>query len=304
MKSILEYINQYEFEKYLIEELKDHINIEMYINADMIFYEDMSKFKNIKNICDDIINKIILSKYKVNNISIDCKKYNCCFNKIECNVAYSNYNYASLDSVDNNIVTISLNINKDDDYELYNIIIHELTHAYRITNMMNNGIDISKLVTDKYIYGKENFHLDDLSRNPVNKICYLLDTEEIYSYATRLESDIENIIKKNNWTNKDFSKDNFIKELKKNNLWKTYYDLGKFIMLFKSGKLNKFEEERVIKHYNKINNSNLSKKEIGKHFVSQWTKFSNKFNSLISHYIIKSLRKENHNKFESIRYEL
>ena len=97
-----------------------------------------------------------------------------------------------------------------------------MTHAYRMTNMMNNGIDISKLVTDKYIYGKENFHLDDLSRNHVNKRGYLLDTEEIYSYATRLEYDIENIIKKNNWTNKDFSKDNFIKELKKNNLWKTY----------------------------------------------------------------------------------
>ena len=117
------------------------------------------------------------------------------------------------------------------------------------------------------------------------KCGYFFNSHEQNAYFSGMYNTIKQIIIKNNITIKNFNYDKIINEIKKDSIWKEYFNAGTFIMKIINNEFTHKEMNEIIKTYKLIANKNISEKELKKELNKKWKKFYSKFNQLVPNII-------------------
>ena len=294
MKPFSEYIKN-TFSDYLEECLKFHISVEYKFHYpfnntqlyESLIIESLGRFDNCDDVAEFICHKIFIDENIKTNYKYDLTKYNVFFKYliIDEYKETSKSSTAVFNDLSNDTVHINLYINKNDNVglKIENLIIHELLHAYETYNRMTHN---DKLLYDQYYfnsYYKRNSFFE-ISRF-LAKCGYFFNSHEQNAYFSGMYNNIKQIIIKNNITRKNFNYDKIINEIKKDSIWKEYFNAGTFIMKIINDEFTHKEMNEIIKTYKLIANKNISEKELKKELNKKWKKFYSKFNQLVPNII-------------------
>lgn len=290
MKTFSEYIKN-TFNDYLEECLKFHISVEYKFHYpfnntqlyESFIIESLGRFNNCDDIAEFICHKIFIDENIKTNHKYDLTKYNVFFKYLIIDEYEETLEISTavFNDLFNDTVHISLYINKNDNVglKIENLIIHELLHAYETYNRMKHNV---KLLYDQYyinsFYKRNSFF--EISKFLAN--CgYFFNPHEQNAYFSGMYNTIKQIIIKNNITRDNFDYDKIINEIKKDSIWKEYFNTGTFIMKMINNEFTHKEINEIIKTYKLIANKNISEKELKKELNNKWKKFYSKFNQLI-----------------------
>ncbi len=291
MKKFSELLYKNSLDEYFSEYLKFHISVEHKLHEpfgniqlyESLIVEALGRFNN----CDDVAEFICYKIFVDEDIKIDYKydmtKYGVFFKYIVIDEyeEITESSYASFNNVNNDTVHISLYINKDDNIglQIENLIIHELLHAYETYNRIKHN---DKLLYDDYYinsYYKRNSSFE--VTNYLSKCGYFLNEHEQRAYFSGLYNIIKDIINKNNITRKNFDYDKIIIEIKKNSVWKDYFNTGTFIMKLVNDEFCDKEIDNIVKTYKLLSKKDITINQLKKELNKRWKKFFSKFNSLV-----------------------
>lgn len=212
-------------------------------------------------------------QYKINNIYLVLKHES----YIEASYLYEKTNY------DNR--TIYIEAKWDFDYyksieKLFQLILHELVHAYEdFSRYDDNDILLKYLNDDKYKKSYNNINNTNKYKKIISRLIYFFNETERNAYISRLESDIESIINKHNDWNKIYHDTKlFISELKNIDIWKSYFEFDD--ILYKV-QIDKHYCDLLRYAYNDMFNDNKSNKDIINIIKVKFNKFKNKFEQLV-----------------------
>ena len=277
-------------EEYFIECLKFHISVEEHFHDPFInniyeslVVESLGRFNNCDDIAEFVCHKIFVDNDIETNHKYDVTKYDVFFKYLIVDEyeETNNTSEATFNNIDNDTVHISLSINKNDNIglKIENLIIHELLHAYEAYNRMKHNDEL--LYDDYYInsYYKRNSFFE-VSRY-LAKCGYFFNEHEQRAYFSGLYNIIKEIINKNNITRKNFDYDKIIIEIKKDSVWKDYFDTGTFMMKIINKEFSEKEMQEILNTYKLIANKNVTMKELRKDINKKWKKFFSKFNQLV-----------------------
>jgi len=291
MKSLQNYIFENKFNDILTDQLYKHIAIEFNYNFNYTttfevsqIFEKLGSFENsgkiVMYIFEQLINKINNNDY---NFKIDCKELNTFFDNIIINIHYSNSIEGEYYNRENNDVFMNLiipeNIDPTKDWEdIMKIILHELLHAYEDYNRKDSIFDYLNSSYYKSIRFMKTSYIENNKK--LFEFGYFFNDQERNAYFSNIYNDVEKVLKKLNMIDIDkFNYNEFIDELKNTDIWKTYFDIGNFIMNIDN--LDNNDKNQIIQTFNFIKANKLSFKDIKKELKNKWNKFESKFNQLV-----------------------
>ena len=263
-------------------EIREKFNLHIYYHLLNEFgnyvFEKNGTFDNFKNICEFISKQILVN----NNYEIDCTSFDTFFDKI-----YVNYNegrglFGAYDKYENNNVYIDLNLPKDFDnfFDIENIILHELLHAYEDYNRkLNNNKSLNYYLSKSHIKAQLNLNSRDEIISNLSKCQYFLNDKERRAYFGTLKNTIINIIKDNKISLSNLNYKFIVSEIFKSGIWKQYEIIHNFINVIND--LSNDEKKLFTTVYNSMNKSNITFNNIVKEFKIKWKKFDSKFNQLV-----------------------
>ena len=294
MKSIDEYVIEYEIEKDIINRLYFHTCIEFKLNHNLYPYivENYGKFDNaglvVKHIIDELENNFESQK-------IDCQDDNVYFKYIDVEINTQQNGVASFIEYKDDTVFIKLYCKSSDDLKKYidlyvKTIIHELLHGYEDYNRIKNtGQGIFAYYNDKYKNSFNNINSQNDIKMWLSRCNYFLNDQERNAYLSQLESDIENIFKNEHIKIEDFNYTEFKNKLKQTDIWKEYFKLSIFILKLKNSKWNNDQKQYIEIIWNDLYNEKKTFNQINKELYKNWQKFEKKFEQLVPKIVCKYL---------------
>lgn len=246
MKTIQEFIIDNKLEKYLLENL--NILLELYRQqiypehqiTESLFFEALSQLDNLKGLYEYIANYIIdkiPSDFKDGStFTINVSKINSYFKYVILKIYRYDLEASYVKSKrEGNKIYIELKLPidfKNLNNKISALILHELLHAYEDCQRKSQGkLSIFDELTEEYRTAFQYKNHKDLTTRQIAILKYFFNPKERRAYISTLEIDIENIIKKH----KELSLTNFkpsdiLNKLKKETIWKNYFDFGKFVL--------------------------------------------------------------------------
>ena len=225
----------------LIENIYKHISIELYDEYGYTFYNNAHVFERLGSF--DNSGKIVMFIFeniidKINendlNFKINCKELNTFFENIIINIHYSNTIEGDYYNRENNNIFMNLiipeNLDSSKDWKpIMKIILHELLHAYEDYNRKDS---IFNYLSNEY---SKSFRFMKTSFIETNKklfeFGYFYNDKERNAYFSNIYNDIKDVLEKLNMLKlENFNYQKFLEELKNIDVWKTYFDIAKFII--------------------------------------------------------------------------
>lgn len=286
MKTILEYINN--------DSLSNHIYIDYGI------YENAGLYNGIEELSHFLTNKIRSHQEKnfdieYNNSDIELSKFNnIFFNKIilscERSQKFKNEGeYIINDIVDYNnetktfnFVKIKLTLSlKHNGTEVYQRLLHELTHAWDNYNAIKKGSTTLKqaLLNTQYSDILKAFDDNTKHKKIIGQILYFINDIEVNSFMAEFAGYLYNYIDDNTIPDPHTA----IKIIKQSELYKNYKNIGAWVTaLYNDDKRisNQFKT-LLYNEYNKINKTNYTEYKISKILYNKYVKINNKIESNI-----------------------
>lgn len=294
MKSIDEYVIEYEIEKDIINRLYFHTCIEFKLNHNLYPYivENYGKFDNAGLVVKHIINEL---ENNFESQKIDCQDDNVYFKYIDVEINTQQNGVASFIEYKDDTVFIKLYCKSSDDLKKYidlyiKTIIHELLHGYEDYNRIKNtGQGIFAYYNDKYKNSFNNINSQNDIKMWLSRCNYFLNDQERNAYLSQLESDIENIFKNEHIKIEDFNYTEFKNKLKATDIWKEYFKLSIFILKLKNSKWNNDQKQYIEIIWNDLYNEKKTFNQINKELYKNWQKFEKKFEQLVPKIVCKYL---------------
>lgn len=320
MRSIQEFVIDNELDNVLSEDLRmllcclqktNYYDFYYEINQSSEIFESLSQLDNFKELYK-IFRKFfqkLPNDFEEKKYEIDVSNAKAFCDKIIVDIKHSNDgNIAVYEGISSDFKIVYLEIKLHEhrknnyDTSLCGLILHELLHAYedKCRKSKNKG-SIFDEFTNKYKAGIENLKRKDFIIRNLAVLNYFLDKHEQRAYLSTIELDILEVIQKVKPSFEDMRTNKVLEELKITNIWKTYFNFGKFVLFidnisdnvleksyYEASKTSKEKNEDINKRikdlkqgtknkdYKKIKSGNEIRKECKK----VWSSFQKKFNSV------------------------
>lgn len=239
--------------------------------------------EEVRKISSDIIAKYIKKNKQpksLNFTGVFVNKIIFTYNNINNNMgSYDPYKT----DFDNKEIHINLQYNfSQPNYKfIYDILVHELTHAVEDIN----GYNKLKYLLDNEYKTASNYIISrnyaDRMTNIMNTFSYIFNSKERNAYMAQLYGDIENIINKNHWTRENINLKVLLNELKKDKIWSVYFSCKDWLSYISNNNLNDKDKDFIVSKYNKLYNENKTFNQILKMMKIKFDKFISKFNSYL-----------------------
>lgn len=251
-----------------------------------LLFESLSQLDNLKELYNEIADYIA---YKIpkdfedgSKFTIDVSKAKSCFKYVTLTIYKKEYLIAAYVKSDDK-VCLELSLPDDEDKFLSNrasaLILHELLHAYEDYQRKVNGKpSIFDELTNEY---RNAFQYINSKHDTIKQLAtlkYFFNDKERRAYISTLEIDIENVVKKyKDLTLINFKPSKILEKLKKESIWKVYFDFGKFVL----NDINNIDDEELEKAYYRVTNiKDKSANKIRKECRNIFEKFNKKFSTV------------------------
>ena len=284
MKTILEYINN--------DSLSNHIHI------DYAIYENAGLYNGVEELSHFLTNKIrshqdkeFVIEYNSDDKQLS-KMHNIFFNKIilDCVRDKNNRNegeYIINNKVDYNVntkqfnfIVIKLSLSlKHNDTEVYQRLLHELTHAWDNYNSFKKGTTSLKhaVLDSNYKNILKAFDDETNYKHTIGQILYFTSDIELNGFMAEFAGYLYDYIDNNTIDDPHTA----VKIVKQSELYKNYKNIGVWVTaLYNDDKRipNKFKT-LLYNEYNKINKTDYTEYKISKILYNKYVKINNKIES-------------------------
>ncbi|MCH5167576.1 MAG: hypothetical protein J1F35_06735 [Erysipelotrichales bacterium] len=332
MKSLQEYIIDDKFENYLFDNLKTFLIYNDLYSG--IIEESLELFANYQTILDIILNDIkkLHKNFEEKQIKISINSSQDYPKNVYINLFHRKEGISGAfnKALKNGDVYIDLNLGENFRIKWNRIkimILHELMHGYHeFVRISNNQPSIFDEYTKEYKIATKNLHKQ--SNYLIRYFAFLkyfFNKEEIESYLATLELLFIQIIDKIKPSFEDLKFDNIKKLIKEEDVWRTYFSFGKFVLNIDNIDDKELEQsyaeicetiedkdKRIkdrIEYLKKLSKGEItiepskdkispkSAEEIRKECKDAWKDFEREFNSVFLEVFNENIRLSNINKF-------
>ena len=277
-------------EEYIEESLFKHIAIELK-NEDII-YEKYGEYEGCYELAKYIADKLNENKSDIDIYYDDVKDIeNIVFDHLHIN--YSNIgNYGDYVvektgelSSTNHLSYVAMNIYDDlkNHKRTISIIEHELTHIFNDYELYQKGLktflDLFSNVSYKR-YKEFNSDKYKFSVREFKLAIYLLNEYEKNTFIAQLCSEIREL--KKSYQNSNYINANKMYDMIKDlDIWKAYFEIGKFIIRYNEGKLSIKDQNYIVDEWKQMYNEKITIDKIFKKLENKFIKTKNKIESIV-----------------------
>ena len=309
MKTIREWIADERLENYLLDDLRllltiqarswsNNVNpiFESYSFPSIFICENF--FDNYELILKEIFKHIrkIPKEFSTNKIlTINIKSVQDYPKIIYIKLINDIYNDASSatleDSTSRGNVYIKLNLAKDFRWQFQSLevlILHELLHGYENFLRLSKGeSSIFNDLTKEYENARIGINdMNNWLAKHISIMGYFFNEHELFAYINTLRLKITQILNAVKPSYKDLKYEKILNELKKEYVWKQYFNFGKFAAF-----VDNISDEDLEKAYERIYDDNKSADDIRKTIDTKWKEFNSQFNAEFLKVLDNKLRK-------------